>query len=167
MTSRLGKPHPVPPHEYVQTLPHLTAYACLYVRDQHDFPVQLRSVFEGRPWQFPGGNQDEGEDPVQTALREAVEETGLHHWPSAPELILTHFIHPDGPWPLPKVGFVFDGGQLSRDQLDAIRLDPEEHSDWAVHGWAEWQRRMRPHSFARLQAVETARTGAGPRLFIT
>ncbi|WP_326812422.1 class I SAM-dependent methyltransferase [Streptomyces scopuliridis] len=27
MTSLQGRPHPVPPHEYIQTLPHLTAYA--------------------------------------------------------------------------------------------------------------------------------------------
>ncbi|MFJ5228224.1 NUDIX hydrolase [Streptomyces sp. NPDC088400] len=41
-----GTPPPRSPHEYVRALPHLTAYACLYVRDQHDRPVQLRSVYE-------------------------------------------------------------------------------------------------------------------------
>lgn len=160
-----GRPVPVPPHEYVRTLPHLTAFACLYVRDEQDRPLQLRSVFDHRPWQFPGGNQDHAhENPYQTALREAFEETGLRQWPTEPELLLAHFLPPETAWPMAKVGFVFDGGQLSAAQCAAIRLDPDEHSEWAVHSIPEWEALMLPRAFARLQAVENARQGTGPRL---
>ncbi|MFJ3640592.1 NUDIX domain-containing protein [Streptomyces sp. NPDC090108] len=141
------------------------AECCIQCNTSHS--LQLRSVYGTRPWQFPGGNQDTGEDPVQTARREAVEETGLTHWPSSPALLLVHYLHPEGQWPLPRVGFVFDGGRLSRDQLDRIRLDPDEHSEWAVHSWAEWERRMNRRGFARLKAVEEARRGSGPALLIT
>ncbi|WP_329020576.1 NUDIX hydrolase [Streptomyces sp. NBC_01601] len=167
MTSDQGHPVPVPPHEYVLTLPHLTAYACLYVRDEDDHPVQLRSVYGIRPWQFPGGNQDAGEDPFQTARREAIEETGLTHWSPSPALLLVHYLHPEGQWPMPKVGFVFDGGQLAREQLAQIRLDPDEHSEWAAHPWDVWEQRMSRRGFARMKAVEDARRGAGPRLLVT
>jgi len=76
--ARPGRSLPMTPWEYVETVPHHTVYGGLYVRDEQDRPVQLRSVYGSRPWQFPGGNLDmQGEDPLQTACREAVEETGL------------------------------------------------------------------------------------------
>ncbi|MFC8349800.1 hypothetical protein [Streptomyces sp. NPDC057280] len=37
------------------------------MRDEHDRPVQLRSVYGTRLWQLPGGTLDApGEDPLQT-----------------------------------------------------------------------------------------------------
>ncbi|MER5182532.1 NUDIX domain-containing protein, partial [Streptomyces sp. NPDC002896] len=65
------------PTEYVKTVPHHTVHGCLYIRDEHDRPEQLRSVYGNRLWQFPGGNTDTSEDPLATAHREAAEETGL------------------------------------------------------------------------------------------
>ncbi|MEK8146356.1 NUDIX domain-containing protein [Streptomyces sp. M10(2022)] len=63
-------------------------YGCLYIRDEHDRPIQLRSVYGSRLWQFPGGNLDAlGEDPLQTARREAVEETGLELGLGTPKLL--------------------------------------------------------------------------------
>jgi SAM-dependent methyltransferase/8-oxo-dGTP pyrophosphatase MutT (NUDIX family) len=161
--ARPGRPMPMTPEQYVETVPHHTVYGCLYVRDEHDRPVQLRSVYGSRLWQFPGGNLDvRGEDPLQTARREAVEETGLELGLESPRLLLTHFLHAGPRAPLNKVGFVFDGGRLSSDQLRRIRLDPAEHDMWAVHDLAGWQELMTPVAFARLDAVERARRGEGP-----
>ncbi|MFE6156449.1 methyltransferase [Streptomyces sp. NPDC057889] len=166
--ARPGRPMPMTPTQYAQTVPHHTVYGCLYVRDEHDRPVQLRSVYGSRLWQFPGGNLDaQGEDPLQTARREAVEETGLEIGLEAPRLLLTHFL-PAGPrMPLNKVGLIFDGGRLTADQLRRIRLDPAEHDMWAVHELADWQELMAPRDFARLDAVEHARRGEGPAYLIT
>ncbi|MEV5514946.1 NUDIX domain-containing protein [Streptomyces flaveolus] len=161
--ARPGRPMPMTPTHYAQTVPHHTVYGCLYIRDEHDRPIQLRSVYGSRLWQFPGGNLDaQGEDPLQTARREAVEETGLELGPDAPRLLLTHFVHAGPGTPLNKVGLVFDGGQLTADQLDRIRLDPAEHDMWAVHDLATWQELMATRAFARLDAVERARRGEGP-----
>ncbi|MER6849873.1 hypothetical protein AB0A81_10265 [Streptomyces flaveolus] len=91
-----------------------------------------------------------------------VEETGLELGPDAPRLLLTHFVHAGPSMPLNKVGLVFDGGQLTADQLDRIRLDPAEHDMWAVHDLATWQELMATRAFARLDAVERARRGEGP-----
>ncbi|MEU4657814.1 NUDIX domain-containing protein [Streptomyces sp. NPDC023723] len=166
--ARPGRPMPMTPTQYAQTIPHHTVYGCLYIRDEDDRPVQLRSVYGSRPWQFPGGNLDaQGEDPLQTARREAVEETGLELGLEAPSLLLTHFLHAGPRQPLNKVGFVFDGGQLSADQLDRVRLDPAEHDMWAVHDLSTWQELMAPLAFARLDAIERARRGVGPSYLVT
>lgn len=59
-------------------------------------------------------------------------------------------------WPLAgKVGFVFEGGLLSAAQRAAIRLDPDAHSEGAVHGISEWETLMIPRVFARVQAWRT------------
>lgn len=165
---RRGRPLPMAPAEYVQTVPHHTVYGCLYIRDEHDRPVQLRSVYGNRLWQFPGGNTDVvGEDPLDTARREAVEETGLELGHGTPRLLLTHYLHPGPRVPLGKIGFIFDGGRLTAEQLSRIRLDPSEHDLWAIHDLSEWRRLMGEAAFARLDAVERARRGRGPRYFVT
>ncbi|MFJ2203283.1 NUDIX domain-containing protein [Streptomyces violaceusniger] len=166
--ARPGRPMPMAPARYAQTVPHHTVYGCLYVRDEHDRPVQLRSVYGSRLWQLPGGNLDaQGEDPLQTARRETVEETGLELALGAPRLLLTHFLHAGPRMPLNKVGLIFDGGRLTADQLDRIRLDPAEHDMWAVHDMAGWQELMAPRAFVRLDAIERARRGEGPAYLIT
>ncbi|MER6033962.1 NUDIX domain-containing protein [Streptomyces sp. NPDC001835] len=165
--ARPGRPLPMAPAQYAQTAPHHTVYGCLYLRDEHDRPVQLRSVYGSRLWQFPGGNLDTGEDPFETARREAVEETGLDIGPETPKVLLTHFLHAGPRLPLNKVGFVFDGGRLTPDQLRRIRLDPTEHDMWAVHDLYGWRQLMAPRAFSRLDAVERARLGEGPAYLVT
>ncbi|MGW0791329.1 NUDIX domain-containing protein [Streptomyces sp. NPDC002911] len=161
--ARPGSPMPMTPAQYAQTVPHHTVYGCLYVRDEHDRPVQLRSVYGSRLWQLPGGNLDaQGEDPLQTARREAVEETGLELGLDTPRLLLTHFLHAGPRMPLNKVGLIFDGGRLTADQLRRIRLDPAEHDMWAVYGLTDWRELMGPRAYARLDAIERARCGKGP-----
>lgn len=166
--ARPGRPMPMTPTQYAQTVPHHTVYGCLYIRDEHDRPIQLRSVYGSRLWQFPGGNLDSpAEDPLQTARREAVEETGLELGLSTPKLLLTHFLHAGPRLPLNKVGLIFDGGRLTAVQLSRIRLDPAEHDMWAVHDLATWQELMAPRAFARLDAIERARLGKGPAYLTT
>ncbi|WP_327294042.1 methyltransferase domain-containing protein [Streptomyces sp. NBC_01197] len=164
-----GRPMPMTPSQYAPTVPHHTVYGCLYVRDEHDRPVQLRSVYGSRLWQFPGGNLDaQGEDPLQTARRETVEETGLELGLGTPKLLLTHFLHAGGSrMPLNKIGLIFDGGRLGTDQLRRIRLDPAEHDMWAIHDLAGWRELMTLRAFVRLDAVERARRGEGPAYLIT
>ncbi|TGB15421.1 NUDIX domain-containing protein [Streptomyces sp. MZ04] len=164
---RAGHPLPMTPAAYVKTVPHHTVYGCLYVRDEDDRPVQLRSVYGNRLWQFPGGNADAGEDPLETARREAAEETGLELGQGTPRLLLTHYLHPGPRWPLGKIGFIFDGGNITTEQLRQIRLDPAEHDLWAIHDLDEWRRLMGDVPFARLEAVERARTGHGPQYLVT
>ncbi|SEO93673.1 ASC-1 homology (ASCH) domain-containing protein [Actinacidiphila rubida] len=164
---RPGVALPMSAEEFVHTLAPHSAYGCLYVRDEHDRPLQLRTVYGSRQWQFPGGTVEPGEDPLTAARRETVEETGLELGHGSPRLLLTHYLRPDPGWPMGGVGFIFDGGQLTPEQLRHIRLDPTEHDLWALHDLAHWQRLMADDSYIRLKAVERARHGQGPTYLAT
>jgi len=146
----------LPPEQYIATLPKATVYACFFVTDRDDRPVQLRAVRNPRLWQWPGGNMDPGETPWQCAVREAREETGLT-LATEPRLLAVHFLPPLGDWTTHKIGFIFDGGRLSQEQIESIVLDPEEHSECAVKPLEVWRREQEPLSFQRLEAVSRAR----------
>ncbi|MFG2334899.1 NUDIX domain-containing protein [Streptomyces sp. NPDC048604] len=147
----------LPPVEYVATLPKATAYACLYFTDTMNRPFQLRSVYGSEAWQWPGGNMDPGETPWQTAVRECREETGIE-FPGEPRLLGAHFLEPCGEdWPVNHIGFIFDGGTLTDEQIAGVVLDPEEHAEYRVHTLAEWERVMTPRNFQRLAHIERAR----------
>ncbi|MDQ0989655.1 NUDIX hydrolase [Streptomyces sp. V3I7] len=91
MTCDQGRTPPLPPHEYILTLPHLTAYACLYVRDKHNHPVQLRSVFGARPWQLTGGTVEATDaSPEETLRREAIEEAQV---PIGDDIVRLGWVH--------------------------------------------------------------------------
>lgn len=147
----------LPREEYLRTLPKSTCYACLYFTDERGHPLQLKASYaRWEKWQNPGGNMDPGETPWQTAVRETREETGLVITGTRP-LLLTHFVYPDESWPVAHIGFLFDGGTLTEEQLDGIVLDANEHHAWSVRPVHEWQSEMCPATFARLTALDVAR----------
>ncbi|WP_240653667.1 methyltransferase domain-containing protein [Streptomyces sp. AcE210] len=94
-----------------------------------------------------------------TALAEATARHG--------RTIRWHYLHPGPRWPLGKIGFIFDGGRLTSEQLHRIRLDPAEHDMWATHDLDQWRRLMGEMPFARLNAIEQARHGQGPNYLVT
>jgi len=153
-------PEWIPPEQYSAALPKSTVFACAMFTDEDDRLLQLLSVHHRRtePWQWPGGNLDlERETPWEVAVRETREETGLN-LPGPPRFIGTRFILPRPPhWPYSHLGFVFDGGQLTRDQLEGIRLDPHEHTAWEVRSLADWRCDMSPPEFERVTAFMAAR----------
>ncbi|WP_369380450.1 NUDIX domain-containing protein [Streptomyces sp. cg36] len=146
----------IPPEEYVKTLAQATSYGCLYFTDTKGRPVQLRAVRSSETWQWPGGNMESGETPWQCALRECREETGID-FTGQQRLLAVHFLPPDDEWPVNHIGFIFDGGTLTDEQVDGIELDPGEHSELRVLTVEEWSQLMTPRSLARLIAVDRAR----------
>jgi protein-L-isoaspartate(D-aspartate) O-methyltransferase len=147
----------LPPDEYVKTLPSATMYAALYFTDQDGHPFALRSAQKAEAWQLPGGNVEHGDaSPFATAVRECQEETGIE-FADPPTLLLTHFLPPEPGWPCAKVGFVFDGGILTPDDLERITLDPSEHRDWLVQPLEAWRATMSRRLFARVRALDEAR----------
>ncbi|GAA1556418.1 NUDIX hydrolase [Streptomyces globosus] len=150
----------LPAEEFAATLPKASAFGCLFFTDERDRPVQLRAVYSrSHPWQWPGGCMDEGERPWETALRECREETGIVY-EGPRRLLATVFGLPGKEWPLSSIGFVFDGGRLTAEQVDGIVLDPAEHDDVRALPLAQWRALMPPRDFERLEAVmEARRTG--------
>ncbi|MFE4054803.1 NUDIX domain-containing protein [Streptomyces sp. NPDC059096] len=150
----------LPPEQYAETVLKATAFACVYVTDESDRPLQLHSVYSpSHPWQMVGGTMDPGERPWQTAVRECQEETGITPT-GPPRLLATVYGLPGAEWPYSTIGFVFDGGRLTEERIRGVVLDPGEHDDVRVLPVAEWEALMPPRDFARLGAVaEARRTG--------
>ena len=157
----------LPAEEYIRTVANATMYACLLLTDERDRPLQLRTSQPEHPqtWQLPGGNVEHGQTPWQTALRETAEETGLD-LTGRPRLLAVHFLLPGPAWPVPRVGFLFDGGRLTDRQIAAVRLDPAEHSHVEVRSLAQWRPLMEPEQWRLLAAAHRAR-GTGSTAYLS
>lgn len=100
------------------------AAGALFVDDQ-DRVLMLRPTYKTY-WDIPGGYTEVAESPIDTCTREVYEEIGLRvgiksllvvDWAPTPE---------EGD----KVLFVFDGGQLTREQVAEIRFTDGEIGEW-------------------------------------
>ncbi|WP_079001099.1 GNAT family N-acetyltransferase [Streptomyces sp. AS58] len=147
----------VPPQQYSDALPRAAAYACLYVTDEDDRPLQLHSVYSpGHPWHMIGGAMDLGERPWDAVVRECREETGMTA-AGPPRLLATVFGQPREQRPYSTMQLIFDGGRLTDEQIRGITLNPREHDEARVLPLAEWEALMPARDFVRLRAVEEAR----------
>ncbi|WP_190866054.1 NUDIX domain-containing protein [Actinomadura sp. RB99] len=72
--------------------------------------------------EVPGGYVEHGETPYQAAVREIAEELDIR--PEIGRLLVADWAPAEGEGD--KILFLFDGGVLARDELDAIRLDAVE-----------------------------------------
>ncbi|MFI1767350.1 NUDIX domain-containing protein [Streptomyces sp. NPDC020800] len=87
-------------------------------------------------WLLPGGVVEPGEHPHVTCRREITEELGLANHLLSGVLAVNSLSphHPDSQTGTPfpgEIRFVFDGGTLTPDQVEAIRLPREELSETA------------------------------------
>lgn len=115
-------------------------------------------------WLLPGGVVESGEHPHVTCRREITEELGLADLPLA-RVLAVHSLsrhHPDvqpGTHCPGEVRFVFDGGTLTPDQVEAIRLPREELSEFAFLETRDAVRRLRPVDGQIMLAAYRARLG--------
>ncbi|AEV86788.1 hypothetical protein ACWT_5770 [Actinoplanes sp. SE50] len=99
-------------------------------------------------------------DPVRewtaadAAAREIREELGLDLSPG--RLLVVDWVpaQPDGRPPL--ANYIFDGGQLTADQLHNLRLPADELTAWQLTTAAEWPRLLAEHLVRRLHACAHA-----------
>lgn len=118
---------------------------------------------EDDSWLLPGGVVEPGEHPHVTCRREITEELGLDLPLSA--VLAVHSFAPHHPDLQPatacpgEIRFVFDGGTLRPDQVEAIRLPREELSEYAFLETRDAVQRLRPVDGQIMLAAYRARLG--------
>ncbi|MFJ4513871.1 NUDIX domain-containing protein [Streptomyces sp. NPDC088816] len=118
---------------------------------------------EDGSWVLPGGVVEHGEHPHVTCRREITEELGLD-LPLSAVLAVHSFSahHPDlqpGTHCPGEIRFVFDGGALTPDRVEAIRLPHEELSEYAFLETRDAVQRLRPVDGQIMLAAYRARLG--------
>ncbi|WP_435058139.1 NUDIX domain-containing protein [Streptomyces sp. bgisy060] len=118
---------------------------------------------EDGTWLLPGGVVEPGEHPHVTCRREITEELGLDL--PLPAVLAVHSLstrHPDlqpGTACPGEIRFVFDGGTLRPDQVEAICLPQEELSEYAFLETRDAVQRLRPTDGQIMLAAYRARLG--------
>ncbi|MCS0604719.1 NUDIX hydrolase [Streptomyces sp. LP11] len=138
--------------------------AAAIVTDEVGRVLLVRPAYrEDDAWLLPGGVVEAGEHPHVTCRREITEELGLDL--PLPTVLAVHSLSPHHPGPQPgtpcpgEVRFVFDGGTLTPDQVEAIRLPQEELSAYAFLESRDAVRRLRPVDGQMMLAAYRARLG--------
>jgi 8-oxo-dGTP pyrophosphatase MutT (NUDIX family) len=148
----------LPRAEFVQTLPRAVHGCGVLLFDADERLLLLYDAFhearaaDGWPqrWWFPGGLLDDGETPLQGALRETQEETGLTlDGPQRP--LGVEFVPPRHGWPA-VTNYFFSGGILSSQHIDAIRLS-DEHEEHQFRHPDDWAPSLGKTSYTRLGAL--------------
>ncbi|MEU9361991.1 NUDIX hydrolase [Streptomyces sp. NPDC048301] len=114
---------------YIAGLPRVLVGAATLFRDERGRVLLVEPNYrEG--WALPGGTveSDDGESPRQGARRETLEEIGLDLPPG--RLLVVDWVRGTGRPPI--VAYLYDGGVLAPETLDAIRLQEEELLSWRL-----------------------------------
>ena len=100
-------------------------------------------------WDIPGGYVETGETPAQAAAREIREELDIDA--AVGTLLVADWApHPDEG---DKLLLIFDGGTLTADQLDGIRLQADELASYAFRDPAEAVTLLIPRLSRRVAAA--------------
>ncbi|HET9170716.1 MAG TPA: NUDIX hydrolase [Actinospica sp.] len=108
-------------------------------------------------WDLPGGYLMPGETPTAALRRELVEELGARL--PVGNLLVVDWAPAAAEGD--KVLFVFDGGELSADELAAIRVDGVEIDRYAFHPRADLDALLIPRLARRVHAAIEARAVGG------
>ncbi|WP_327352219.1 NUDIX hydrolase [Streptomyces sp. NBC_01304] len=145
---------------YIAGLPKILAGAAMLFRDGEGRVLILDPNYrEGLA--LPGGTieSDDEETPREAARRETLEEIGLDVAPG--RLLAIDWVPgPDRP---PIAAYLYDGGVLTQEQLDAIVLQEEELDSWQLVTVKELDGYGPPRTVARIRAALAAlEAGTGP-----
>jgi 8-oxo-dGTP diphosphatase len=128
----------------------LAAAGALFVDDQGRILI-VEPVYKPE-WEIPGGRVEPGEAPRAACVRELSEELALDLEPD--RLLVVDWAPREG---LDRVLFVFDGGALTAEQVDAIVLPPDELASWAFVPPGELGGRLAPWLARRVLAALEAK----------
>ncbi|MEU8696119.1 NUDIX hydrolase [Streptomyces sp. NPDC048680] len=144
---------------YIDGLPKVLAGAACIFRDAEGRLLLVEPNYRD-DWALPGGTIEsaEGETPRQAARRESAEEIGLDLEPG--RLLAVDWAR--GPARPPIVAYVYDGGVLDEQQLNAVRIQEEELLSWKLVGRAELGSHLPVRLGLRVKAaLDVLDSGAG------
>jgi len=140
------------PAAWFASLPVGYASASMLLTDERDRVLLVKPNY--RPgWSIPGGVVEGDEYPHRGAEREIAEELGLQV--RAGDLLVVHWMLPDGERPRSLVTFVFDGGTLPGGAR--VTLQEDELDGYGFFPWDEAARLLPPLVSPRLVAARRAR----------
>ena len=103
-------------------------------------------------WDIPGGVVEPDETPIQACAREIAEELGLTV--EVGRLLVADWAPQNGD----RLLFVFDGGQLTADQLESIRFVDGEITAWEFVEPSRLEEFVKPRLARRLLAARPGET---------
>lgn len=142
--------------EWYASLPSFTASSAALLTDSSGAVLLVKPWYRDH-WLLPGGVTEADESPRQCAEREAEEEIGLTV--TATELLVVHWLPPDGPR-RGAFAFVFDCGTVADG--DTVRLQTEELDDYAFLPLDQAVSRMAGEGGRRLTSAWRARGQGRP-----
>jgi ADP-ribose pyrophosphatase YjhB (NUDIX family) len=104
--------------------------------------------------EIPGGMCEKGEAPRDACRREVAEEIGLEI--NVGKLLVVDWQPGHGVWG-EIVVFVFDGGMLSEQHIDAVELQPDELCGLHRLALRDIRGRVRPSMYRRLSEADRAK----------
>lgn len=111
-------------------------------------------------WEVPGGIAEEDEPPSVACRREVLEELGLDR--EVGRLLSVEWRPPRVPFG-DGLHFIFDGGVVTPDEIEAIRLPEDELSEWGLFSPSEAQERLPERLWGRVSAaLSVVDSGAAP-----
>ncbi|WP_425833048.1 NUDIX domain-containing protein [Streptomyces fractus] len=142
-------------HEAKMAHPRMAAGALFF--DQAGRVLMVEPTYKDY-WDIPGGYVETGESPLQAAAREVHEELGIT--PPLGRLLAVDWAPSDSEGD--KILYLFDGGELSADELSRITLQADELKSFAYLDTAEIDEHTIPRLARRIHAAVSARGTAAP-----
>jgi 8-oxo-dGTP diphosphatase len=134
--------------------------AAAVILDAENRVLLVRPAYYPGRWLMPGGGAELADSPRRACERELSEELGIEITPGP--LIAVDWI-PGPSQGVAELIYVFDGGRLTEQQIEAIRLPEGELTEYQFMTMSDAVARLTPADGRRLMAAhEAARAERGP-----
>lgn len=148
----------LPPAEYYATLPKQITGAGMIFRDAGDRVLLVETTYGAKVWEIPGGGLEEGEYPLEAAVREVKQELGLDVRPG--QLLVVDWVPPQPDGRPSLTNYLFDGGILSPAQVASLHCADGELKRWKFCTSVEYTDLLPAHMVPRVDAcLDAVRTG--------